>query len=159
MGGHHHVTPRPASPLHRKPRGERFRRYPDAGCRGRGHEGSITTINRILYATDLSSTSEPAWDEARRLGRVFNAEILVLHVVAPPLVLPVEGYFPPDLYEEVLRDARRDAEKGFDRLLGSVAGSGLKVRLRLEEGPAAARILEVGRRCPMPFSRPLPSVW
>ena len=23
----------------------------------------MTTINRILYATDLSSTSEPAWDE------------------------------------------------------------------------------------------------
>jgi nucleotide-binding universal stress UspA family protein len=103
----------------------------------------MTTINRILYATDLSSTSEPAWDETRRLGRLFNAEILVLHAVAPPLVFPVEGYFPPDLYEELLRNARRDAEKAFDRLLGSVAGSGLKVRIRLEEGPPASRILEV----------------
>jgi nucleotide-binding universal stress UspA family protein len=108
-----------------------------------GHEGSMTTINRILYATDLTSTSEPAWDEARRLGGLFNAEILVLHVVAPPLVFPVEGYFPSDLYQEVLRDARRDAEKGFDRLLGSVPGSGLKVRLRVEEGPVASRLLEV----------------
>jgi nucleotide-binding universal stress UspA family protein len=86
----------------------------------------MTTINRILYATDLSSASEPAWDEAQRLGRLFNAEILLLHVVAPPVVIPVEGYFPPDLYEGVLQDARRAAEKGFDRLLGSVAGSGLK---------------------------------
>jgi nucleotide-binding universal stress UspA family protein len=103
----------------------------------------MTTINRILYATDLSSTSEPAWDEARRLGRLFNAEILLLHVVAPPLVVPVEGYFPPELYKELLRNARHDAEKGFDRLLGSVAGSGLKVRIRLEEGPPASRILEV----------------
>jgi nucleotide-binding universal stress UspA family protein len=103
----------------------------------------MTTIDRILYATDLSSTSEPAWDEARRLGRLFNAEILLLHVVAPPLVVPVEGYFPPELYEELLRNARHDAEKGFDRLLGSVAGSGLKVRIRLEEGPPASRILEV----------------
>jgi nucleotide-binding universal stress UspA family protein len=106
----------------------------------------MTPINRILYATDLSATSEPAWDEARRLGRLFNAEILVLYVVAPPVVLPVEGYFPPDLYEEVLRDARRHAEKALDRLLGSIAGSGLKVRLRLEEGPAASRILEVARQ-------------
>ena len=104
----------------------------------------MTTIHRILYATDLSSTSEPAWDEARRLGRLFNAEILLLHVVAPPLVFPVEGYFPPELYEEILRNTRHDAEKGLDRLLGSVAGSGLKVRIRLEEGgPAASRILEV----------------
>lgn len=104
----------------------------------------MTTIHRILYATDLSSTSEPAWDEARRLGRLFNAEILLLHVVSPPLVFPVEGYFPPEVYADLLRTARRDAEKGFDRLLGSVAGSGLKVRIRLEEGvPAASRILEV----------------
>ena len=103
----------------------------------------MTTIHRILYATDLSSTSEPAWNEARRLGRLFNAEILLLHVVAPPVVLPIEGYFPADLYEEVLRNTRRDAEKELDRLLGSVVGSGLKVRLRLEAGPVATRILEV----------------
>jgi nucleotide-binding universal stress UspA family protein len=104
----------------------------------------MATINRIVYATDLSSTAEPAWDEARRLGRLFNAEILLLHVVAPPLVVPVEGYFPPRLYEELLRTTRRDAEKGLDRLLGSVVGSGLKVRTRLEEGgPSASRILEV----------------
>ena len=104
----------------------------------------MTTINRIVCATDLSSTSEPAWDEARRLGRLFNAEILLLHVVAPPLVLPVEGYFPPELYQELLRNTRHDAEKGLDRLLGSVAGSGLTVRIRLEEArPPASRILEV----------------
>ena len=103
----------------------------------------MTTIHRILYATDLSSTSEPAWDEAQRLGRLFKAEILLLHVVAPPLVFPVEGYFPPELYQELLRSARRDAEKGLDRLLGAVPGSGLTVRIRLEEGSPAARILEV----------------
>jgi nucleotide-binding universal stress UspA family protein len=103
----------------------------------------MTTIHRILYATDLSAISEPAWDEARRLGQLFDAEILVLHVVAPPPVFPVEGYFPADILGEVLRDARREAEKTLDRLLGSIAGSGLKVRLRLEEGPAASRILEV----------------
>jgi nucleotide-binding universal stress UspA family protein len=104
----------------------------------------MTTMNRIVYATDLSSTSEPAWGEAQRLGRLFKAEILLLHVVAPPFVVPVEGYFPPGLYEELLRNTRHDAENGLDRLLGSVAGSGLKVRIRLEEGgPPASRILEV----------------
>ncbi len=103
----------------------------------------MTTINRILYATDLSATSEAAWSEARRLGRLFDAEIVILHVVTPPVVFPVEGYFPPDLYQEYLRSAQHDAERGLDRLLGSVAGSGLKVRLRLEEGPPAPRILDI----------------
>jgi nucleotide-binding universal stress UspA family protein len=102
-----------------------------------------TTIHRILYATDLSSASGPAWDEAQRLGRLFDAEIVLLHVVAPPPVFPIEGYVPPEVYEDLLESGRRDAQERFDRLLGSVTGSGLKLRLRLEEGRPAARILEV----------------
>jgi nucleotide-binding universal stress UspA family protein len=103
----------------------------------------MTTIQRILYATDLSGASEPAWDEARRLGRLLGAEILLLHVVPPPPFLPIEGYVPPQMYEDLLGSARRYAQERFDRLLGSVAGSGLKTRVRLEEGPPAQRILEV----------------
>jgi nucleotide-binding universal stress UspA family protein len=103
----------------------------------------MATIHRILYATDLSPASEPAWDEARRLGRLFGAAILLLHVVAPPPILPIEGYVPPRVYEDLLGSARREARERFDRLLGSVAGSGLKTRIRLEEGPPAQRILEV----------------
>jgi nucleotide-binding universal stress UspA family protein len=100
-------------------------------------------IHRILYATDLTSASEPAWSEAQRLGRLFGAEIVLLHVVAPPPVFPVEGYIPPRVYEDLLESGRRDAQERFDRMLGSVAGSGFKLRLRLEEGQPSARILEV----------------
>jgi nucleotide-binding universal stress UspA family protein len=103
---------------------------------------AMTTIHRILYATDLSPASEPAWDEAKRLGRLFDAEILLLHVVAPLPILPLEGYVPPQVYEDLIGSARSDAQERLDRLLGSVAGSGLKTRIRLEEGPPASRILE-----------------
>jgi nucleotide-binding universal stress UspA family protein len=103
----------------------------------------MATMHRILYATDLSPTSEPAWNEARRLGRLFDAEIVLLHVVAPPFVPPAEGYFPAGLYGELVESLRRDAQRGLDRLLGSVIGSGLKVRIRLENGPPAQQILEV----------------
>ena len=41
----------------------------------------MTMIKRILYATDLSPISEPAWHEARQFGRLFDAEILLVHVV------------------------------------------------------------------------------
>jgi nucleotide-binding universal stress UspA family protein len=102
-----------------------------------------TMIHRILYATDLSPASDPAWGEAQRLGRLFDAEIVLLHVVAPPLFVPVEAYVPAQVYEDLLGSARRDAQERFDRVLGSVTGSGLKVRLRQEEGQPASRILEV----------------
>jgi nucleotide-binding universal stress UspA family protein len=102
----------------------------------------MTTIKRILYATDLSPISEPAWHEARQLARLFDAEILLVHVM-PLVMLPLEGYFPPHLYDELVLNARREAETRFDRLLGSVPGSGLKVRIRLEDGAPADRILAV----------------
>jgi nucleotide-binding universal stress UspA family protein len=102
-----------------------------------------TKIHRIVYATDLSSASEPAWSEAQLLGRLLGAEIVLLHAVAPPPAVFTEAYVPPQVYEELLRSARREAEEGLDRLLGSVAGSGTKVRMRLEEGPPAERVLDV----------------
>jgi nucleotide-binding universal stress UspA family protein len=102
----------------------------------------MTTIKRILYATDLSPISEPAWQEAREFGRLFDAEILLVHVV-PLVMLPLEGYFPPQMYDELVQGARREAEAGFDRLLASVVGSGLKTRIRLEDGAPAERILAV----------------
>ena len=103
----------------------------------------MTTIHRLLYATDLSPASEPAWDEVQRLGRLFGAEIVLLHVLAPPPIVPVDAYIPPQVYEDLVEGARRDAQERFDRVLGSVAGSGLKIRIRLEQGPPAHRILEV----------------
>ena len=114
-----------------------------------GDEQPMTTIQRIVYATDLSSISEPAWPEAKQLGRLFGAEILLVHVVPPLPVLPTKANL-PELYDELIQSARREAEVGFDRLLGSAAGSGLKVRIRLEDGAPAQRILELaaenGRR-------------
>jgi nucleotide-binding universal stress UspA family protein len=105
----------------------------------------MTTIHRIVYATDLSPVSAPAWDQARLLGKLFGAEVVLVHVV-PPLPIPIlaaEVPIPPQVSEDLLRSARREAEDELDRLLATVVGSGLKVRIRLEEGQPAARILEV----------------
>ena len=55
-------------------------------------------IHRIVYATDLSPASEPAWDEAQRLARLFGAEMVLLHVVAPIPIFPVGGYVPLQVY-------------------------------------------------------------
>jgi len=105
----------------------------------------MTTIQRILYATDFSPISEPAWDSAKQFGRLFGAEVVLLHVVPPLPVLPTKGNL-PELYDELIQSARREAEAGFDRLLASVAGSGINVRIHLEDGPPAQRILEVAAK-------------
>jgi nucleotide-binding universal stress UspA family protein len=101
----------------------------------------MTTVSRIVCATDFSPASEAAWDEARLLGKLFDAEIVLVHAIQPPPIVPIEGYIPAGVYEDLLASAQREAEQGFDRLLGSVAGSGLKVRIRQEDGPPALQVL------------------
>ena len=103
----------------------------------------MTTVRRIVCATDFSPASEAAWAEARLLGKLFDAEIVLVHSMEPLPIVTGEAYLPPDVYEGLVAATRREAEAGFDRLLENVTGSGLKVRIRQEDGPPAQRILHI----------------
>jgi nucleotide-binding universal stress UspA family protein len=102
----------------------------------------MKSIRRIVYATDLSPVSEPAWAQAQRLGRLFDADVLAVHVLPPLPLLPAEGYVPPRVYEELLDGAHREAQARLDALLRD-AGSTVRLKVRLESGPPASRLLEV----------------
>ena len=49
---------------------------------------TIPTVRQILCASDLSPASEPAWVTAQRLGRLFRADVLLLHVI-PSVPMPM----------------------------------------------------------------------
>ncbi len=104
----------------------------------------MTPIRQILCATDLSPASEPAWDEAQLLAGAVGAELVLLHVL-PSLPIPVEGYFPPHLYQELAEGAEREARAGLDAWLAKLRHPGVKARSRVVEGSPALRILEVAR--------------
>ena len=46
-------------------------------------ERPLTTVQRILWATDLSPVSEAAWPYALRLADLLTAEVVLLHAVHP----------------------------------------------------------------------------
>ncbi|MFQ5802554.1 MAG: universal stress protein [Candidatus Methylomirabilales bacterium] len=49
-----------------------------------GHEeGPLTTVQRILWATDLSPVSEVAWPYVLKLADLLAAEVILLHAVRP----------------------------------------------------------------------------
>ena len=52
---------------------------------------AIPKINRILYATDLSESSNHAYQYAVALANLSDAEITVLHVLSdlPPTVMAI----------------------------------------------------------------------
>ena len=44
------------------------------------------SIGRILAAADFSETSDKAFDYALSLAKVFEAEVVVLHVLQEPIL-------------------------------------------------------------------------
>jgi nucleotide-binding universal stress UspA family protein len=104
----------------------------------------LTPIRQILCATDFSPASEPAWDEAQVLARALGAELLLLHVV-PPVLVPMEGYFPPRMYQELVEGAEREAKARLDTMLAKLGDPAIKARSRVVEGSAALKILDVAR--------------
>lgn len=101
-------------------------------------------VRRVLHATDLSSAARPAWEHAQQLGRLFGAEVLLLHVV-PVTPVPLTAYLPWKLVEELREAEEGKARVQLDTLLDGPRDPRLKTRVRIEPGTPTSRILEVAR--------------
>lgn len=94
------------------------------------------SINRILAAVDFSETSDKAFDYAVSLARVFEAEVVALHVVHDPIVYaPTTGQAWRDDYE-------RNIQAKLDELLNRHTCEGVKVTSVLKQGGAWLEIIE-----------------
>jgi nucleotide-binding universal stress UspA family protein len=71
---------------------------------------TVLPIQKILHPTDFSDRSGPAFELACSLARDYGAELVVLHVAQPPLLLPMEGVLVPTPVDEV-EASREQLEK------------------------------------------------
>jgi nucleotide-binding universal stress UspA family protein len=103
----------------------------------------MAAITRILYATDFSSFSAPAWEFARRLAGATGARLVVVHAV-PWIPVPIEGAFDARTYQRLVEESRAEALAELQRL-AAAAGS-LRVEVRVEDGPAPTALLAAAER-------------
>jgi nucleotide-binding universal stress UspA family protein len=98
----------------------------------------MLAVRTILHPTDFSGPSRSALGLAWALARDYGARLIVVHVVAPPVVVSAEGVAPlnPDEF-------RAAAREELGRL--AVPCADVPVERRLEEGDAAAEILRAAR--------------
>jgi nucleotide-binding universal stress UspA family protein len=101
-------------------------------------------IRRILVALDLSDASRRVLDVAAGVARILDAELVLLHVVAPAAGM-VDGAlpFPLPSPEGALARRHQEAEARLSEVAAGLATSGARVATRAVVGVGvAATILE-----------------
>ena len=105
----------------------------------------MITINRILVADDFSEHSDIAIKYATEFARVFEAEVLLCHVVEGATLLSEvpptgERYFPPNLVEIQEKQSREQLQK---RLQDSGIEKG---SIHVIEGKAFLEIVRLAKK-------------
>lgn len=96
-------------------------------------------IKRILAAVDFSETSDKAFDYAVSLARVFEAEVVALHVVHDPIV------YAPTTGQEWRDEFERTIKEKLDALLNRHTCEGVEVKAVIKQGGAWLEIIEYAK--------------
>lgn len=97
------------------------------------------SIKRILAAVDFSETSDKAFDYAMSLARVFEAEVVALHVVHDPIV------YAPTTGQEWRDEFERTIKEKLDALLNRHTCEGVEVTAVIKQGGAWLEIIEYAK--------------
>jgi len=99
----------------------------------------------ILFATDFSTASRAALEQAIGLSRTTGAPLLLAHVVISPAPLGMNGAVFPQTYYELEAEIRKDAERRLGKLLERTRRSAPKTTAALVRGVPHEEILKLAR--------------
>ena len=103
-------------------------------------------FQRILFGTDFSPASRPAFRQAVALARQSHGRLLVVHVMPSGWPLGTEGYVTPRMYEEMETAIRQSAQKQLGRLVAQAKKAGVSARGLLLSGAAPEAIALTARK-------------
>ena len=106
----------------------------------------MARIRRILHPSDFSKASAAAFTKAVELAKANGAELVLLHVLAPPLPLMAgEGYVSPKVYEDLEQSARAYASKELASRVAKAKKAGVRAKAVLRDGVAHEQIVRAAR--------------
>ena len=100
---------------------------------------------RILHPSDFSSASRAAFVRAIATAKAERAELLLVHVMMPVIPSMGDGLVPAQVYDDVERSMRADAQKQLDKLVAEAKAARVRVRGVVLEGTPADRIVRAAR--------------
>jgi nucleotide-binding universal stress UspA family protein len=106
----------------------------------------MAPIRRILHPSDFSKASGAAFAKAVELAKSNRAELVVLHVLGPPVpIMAGEGYVSPEIYEDLDKSARANASKQLLSLVAKAKRAGVRAKAVLRDGIAHEQIVRAAR--------------
>ena len=106
----------------------------------------MARIRRILHPSDFSKASSAAFTKAVELAKANQADLVLLHVLAPPLPLMAgDGYVSPQVYEDLDKSARAYASKQLASLVARAKKAGVRASALLRDGIAHEQIVRASR--------------
>ena len=102
-------------------------------------------IRNVLFATDFSPASRPAFRQALAMAAGSRATLWIGHVI-PEAPLALGGSAVPRMYQEMDEFLRRDAEKRLGTLAKTARRSGARTRTLLLRGVAHEAIRQAARK-------------
>lgn len=105
----------------------------------------MSRFRRILHPTDFSRASTAAFNRAIAMAKKDRSELVLVHVLSPPMPLAGEGYIPPNVYEDLETSARKYAEKRLNALHDKARGAGVRTSTLIREGVADEQIVRAAK--------------
>jgi universal stress protein A len=112
----------------------------------------VLPVRKIVGATDFSFAAFPVVVTAGELAAHFGAELILVHVLAPP---PMPTMVPPERMatlpssaeiEKHERDSKQQSRQDLERLISEKLPSGLACRTVVAVGAAAEKIVSVAEK-------------
>jgi nucleotide-binding universal stress UspA family protein len=102
-------------------------------------------IRRVLYPSDFSRASRPAFAKALETAKSNRAELLIVHVMSPMLPLAGDGYISPVAYEKIAASSKAWATRKIDALVAKATAAGVRARALLLDGVAHEEICRAAK--------------
>ena len=103
-------------------------------------------IRRILHATDYSKASERALQEAVDFAKQNEAELLVVHVIQPPVpYVAGEDIGAAELYVKLEESTKQEAQRSMNKLVQRLERLKVKAKTLLLRGIPADQIVKAAK--------------
>jgi nucleotide-binding universal stress UspA family protein len=105
----------------------------------------MSRLRRILHPSDFSRASGAAFARAIAMAKADRAQLLLVHVLAPPVPIAGEGYISPKVYDDLEASARTYGQKHLGALQAKASKAGVKAVTLLLDGVAHDQIARAAK--------------